>query len=109
MPTAEGAISDLFSRPLFFALYDWFLEVCRFCLHFFLKSNEIGNFESFVFVCFTRLNVMWFYYSMDQYINSLSDQRHLLLYQMLLLLNIYFERMLFLMTRFELKYDIHVV
>lgn len=26
MPTAEGAISDLFGRPLFFALYDWFLE-----------------------------------------------------------------------------------
>lgn len=27
MPTAEGAVSDLFSRPLFFSLYDWFLEV----------------------------------------------------------------------------------
>lgn len=26
MPTAEGAVSDLFSRPLFFALYDWFIE-----------------------------------------------------------------------------------
>lgn len=26
MPVAEGAVSDLFSRPLFFALYDWFLE-----------------------------------------------------------------------------------
>ncbi|KNA25057.1 hypothetical protein SOVF_010120 [Spinacia oleracea] len=26
MPTAEGAVSDLFGRPLFFALYDWFLE-----------------------------------------------------------------------------------
>lgn len=26
MPTAEGAVSDLFSRPLFFSLYDWFLE-----------------------------------------------------------------------------------
>ncbi|XP_002968239.2 cytochrome P450 97B2, chloroplastic [Selaginella moellendorffii] len=26
MPVADGAISDLFSRPLFFALYDWFLE-----------------------------------------------------------------------------------
>lgn len=28
MPIAEGAVSDLFGRPLFFALYDWFLEVC---------------------------------------------------------------------------------
>lgn len=27
MPTAEGAVSDLFGRPLFFSLYDWFLEV----------------------------------------------------------------------------------
>lgn len=27
MPIAEGAVSDLFGRPLFFALYDWFLEV----------------------------------------------------------------------------------
>ncbi|GER53994.1 cytochrome P450 [Striga asiatica] len=26
MPIAEGAVSDLFGRPLFFALYDWFLE-----------------------------------------------------------------------------------
>nr|XP_009412059.1 PREDICTED: cytochrome P450 97B2, chloroplastic isoform X1 [Musa acuminata subsp. malaccensis] len=26
MPTAEGAVSDLFGRPLFFSLYDWFLE-----------------------------------------------------------------------------------
>ena len=27
MPIAEGAVSDLFDRPLFFALYDWFMEV----------------------------------------------------------------------------------
>lgn len=27
MPVAEGAVSDLFDRPLFFSLYDWFLEV----------------------------------------------------------------------------------
>ncbi|XP_065854016.1 cytochrome P450 97B2, chloroplastic-like [Euphorbia lathyris] len=26
MPIAEGAVSDLFDRPLFFSLYDWFLE-----------------------------------------------------------------------------------
>ncbi|XP_074562301.1 cytochrome P450 97B2, chloroplastic isoform X2 [Curcuma longa] len=26
LPTAEGAVSDLFGRPLFFSLYDWFLE-----------------------------------------------------------------------------------
>eukprot|EP00850_Spirogloea_muscicola_P009567 SM000054S18053 [mRNA] locus=s54:172270:176077:+ [translate_table: standard] len=26
MPVAEGAVSDLFGRPLFFALYDWFRE-----------------------------------------------------------------------------------
>ncbi|CAN6454477.1 unnamed protein product [Victoria cruziana] len=26
MPTAEGAVSDLFGRPLFFALYDWFIQ-----------------------------------------------------------------------------------
>lgn len=27
MPTAEGAVSDLFGKPLFLSLYDWFLEV----------------------------------------------------------------------------------
>lgn len=27
MPVAEGAVSDLFGRPLFFSLYDWFIEV----------------------------------------------------------------------------------
>ncbi|XP_058072126.1 cytochrome P450 97B2, chloroplastic [Magnolia sinica] len=26
MPIAEGAVSDLFDQPLFFSLYDWFLE-----------------------------------------------------------------------------------
>ncbi|XP_057955804.1 cytochrome P450 97B2, chloroplastic [Malania oleifera] len=26
MPVAEGAVSDLFGRPLFMSLYDWFLE-----------------------------------------------------------------------------------
>nr|AYV88885.1 cytochrome P450 oxidase CYP97B51 [Polygala tenuifolia] len=26
MPTAEGAVSDLFGRPLFLSLYDWFIE-----------------------------------------------------------------------------------
>ncbi|KAL1355702.1 hypothetical protein HN51_007696 [Arachis hypogaea] len=26
MPIAEGAVTDLFGRPLFFSLYDWFLE-----------------------------------------------------------------------------------
>ncbi|XP_021274117.1 cytochrome P450 97B2, chloroplastic [Herrania umbratica] len=26
MPVAEGAVSDLFRQPLFFSLYDWFLE-----------------------------------------------------------------------------------
>ncbi|XP_057450094.1 cytochrome P450 97B2, chloroplastic isoform X3 [Lotus japonicus] len=26
MPIAEGAVSDLIGRPLFFSLYDWFLE-----------------------------------------------------------------------------------
>ncbi|KAK2976505.1 hypothetical protein RJ640_027589 [Escallonia rubra] len=26
MPTAEGAVSDLFGKPLFLSLYDWFLE-----------------------------------------------------------------------------------
>ncbi|XP_008809593.2 cytochrome P450 97B2, chloroplastic [Phoenix dactylifera] len=26
MPVADGAVSDLFGRPLFFSLYDWFLE-----------------------------------------------------------------------------------
>jgi len=27
MPVAEGAVTDLFGKPLFFSLYDWFLEV----------------------------------------------------------------------------------
>ena len=27
MPTAEGAVSDLFGKPLFLSLYDWFMEV----------------------------------------------------------------------------------
>ncbi|KAI3979206.1 hypothetical protein MKX01_017031 [Papaver californicum] len=26
MPIAEGAVTDLFDRPLFFSLYDWFLQ-----------------------------------------------------------------------------------
>ncbi|KAL5212836.1 hypothetical protein ABZP36_023683 [Zizania latifolia] len=26
MPVAEGAVTDLFGRPLFFSLYDWFIE-----------------------------------------------------------------------------------
>ncbi|XP_062218315.1 cytochrome P450 97B2, chloroplastic-like isoform X1 [Phragmites australis] len=26
MPVAEGAVTDLFGKPLFFSLYDWFLE-----------------------------------------------------------------------------------
>jgi cytochrome P450 len=26
MPTAEGSVSDLFGKPLFLSLYDWFLE-----------------------------------------------------------------------------------
>jgi hypothetical protein len=26
MPIVEGAVSDQFGKPLFFALYDWFLE-----------------------------------------------------------------------------------
>lgn len=26
MPVAEGAVSDLFGRPLFFSLYDWFIQ-----------------------------------------------------------------------------------
>ena len=33
MPVAEGAVTDLFDRPLFYSLYDWFLEVLiPFCL-----------------------------------------------------------------------------
>lgn len=35
MPIAEGAVTDLFDRPLFFSLYDWFLEV----LNFFIIIN----------------------------------------------------------------------
>lgn len=31
MPIAEGAVSDLFGRPLFFALYDWFIQVKFLC------------------------------------------------------------------------------
>lgn len=26
MPTAEGAVSDLFGKPLFLLLYDWFMK-----------------------------------------------------------------------------------
>ncbi|XP_076902501.1 cytochrome P450 97B2, chloroplastic-like [Bidens hawaiensis] len=26
MPVAEGAVTDLFGKPLFFSLYDWFIE-----------------------------------------------------------------------------------
>ena len=33
MPRAEGQPSDLFSRPLFYALYDWFREVRPFGRH----------------------------------------------------------------------------
>lgn len=27
MPVAEGAVTDLFGKPLFFSLYDWFIQV----------------------------------------------------------------------------------
>ena len=27
MPVAERAVTDLFDRPLFYSLYDWFIEV----------------------------------------------------------------------------------
>nr|CAB3445772.1 unnamed protein product [Digitaria exilis] len=27
MPVAEGAVTDLFGKPLFFSLYDWFIEM----------------------------------------------------------------------------------
>ncbi|KAG5123057.1 hypothetical protein JHK82_029794 [Glycine max] len=33
MPIAEGAVSDLLGRPLFFSLYDWFLEYLRILLN----------------------------------------------------------------------------
>lgn len=32
MPIAEGAVSDLFDRPLFFSLYDWFIKVIAFSM-----------------------------------------------------------------------------
>lgn len=46
MPTAEGAVSDLFGRPLFFSLYDWFIEVpsffsFTFFLHILLKFVKL--------------------------------------------------------------------
>lgn len=33
MPIAEGAVSDLFDRPLFLSLYDWFIEVLLFLFY----------------------------------------------------------------------------
>jgi hypothetical protein len=39
MPIVEGAVSDLFRKPLFFALYDWFLEVKPLSFALFLLYN----------------------------------------------------------------------
>lgn len=39
MPVAEGAVSDLFGRPLFFSLYDWFIEVPFLFGNAFIKFN----------------------------------------------------------------------
>lgn len=36
MPVAEGAVSDLFGKPLFFSLFDWFIEVLLIYLFIFL-------------------------------------------------------------------------
>jgi hypothetical protein len=43
MPIAEGAVSDLFGKPLFFALYDWFLEVKPFSFALFLSLQFHHN------------------------------------------------------------------
>lgn len=40
MPVAEGAVSDLFGQPLFFSLYDWFLEVLDY-FSFFLQILNV--------------------------------------------------------------------
>jgi hypothetical protein len=43
MPIAEGAVSDLFGKPLFFALYDWFLEVKTLSFTLFLSLQFHHN------------------------------------------------------------------
>lgn len=48
MPVAEGAVSDLFDRPLFFSLYDWFLEVLKF-LH-----------TTFLVIAIIEVLIFWF-------------------------------------------------
>lgn len=45
MPIAEGAVSDLFDRPLFFSLYDWFLQVIT------LVWFSLGSPHSFELCC----------------------------------------------------------
>jgi hypothetical protein len=43
MPIVEGAVSDQFGKPLFFALYDWFLEVKPLSFALFLSLQFCHN------------------------------------------------------------------
>ena len=66
MPIAEGAVSDLFDRPLFFSLYDWFLEVltlnwsANFMLLWFWYMWIPSNFpESWFSICSLKICLIW--------------------------------------------------
>lgn len=54
MPIAEGAVTDLFDRPLFFSLYDWFIEV------FTLPKTLVSLISCHEFISLSAL-VCWLY------------------------------------------------
>lgn len=77
MPIAEGAVTDLFDRPLFFSLYDWFIQV-------FIYNNRsqilfIFLLGRFLQICLLNFNwysensgpcllVFWSFHSVNSYI-----------------------------------------
>jgi len=66
MPIAEGAVTDLFDRPLFFSLYDWFLEVLTFL--------SIMNFscpalhKSYMWYFFLHFGLSFLFSSLDVFV-----------------------------------------
>jgi hypothetical protein len=58
MPIVEGSVSDLFGKPLFFALYDWFLEVKPLSFALFLSLQFCHNpWTSAIFMSANKLEI----------------------------------------------------
>lgn len=60
MPIAEGAVSDLFGRPLFFALYDWFMQVssAKLCAWEMLTSSGYQTMQMFTSATQSRMKCL---------------------------------------------------